>query len=29
VPNGVTSYWATNYAVGENGCGVSFIYPNY
>ncbi|RJQ45057.1 MAG: hypothetical protein C4534_05615 [Gaiellales bacterium] len=29
VPSGVTSFWATNYAVGENGCGVAFIYPNY
>lgn len=29
VPNGVTSFWSTNYVVGENGCGVEFLYPNY
>lgn len=29
VPNGVTSFWATNYAIGTNGCGSEFLYPNY
>lgn len=28
VPSGVASFWATNYAVAENGCGTRFIYPN-
>jgi beta-mannanase len=28
VPVGVTSFHATNYAYGNNGCGINYIYPN-